>query len=427
MQLGVISAVCSKGVLLMSHIATRSQAAISKTDITAIAVMAKEDAAKGNKVINASIGTFYDDDRKLGEVPLIKKALKDYVPSSLGYPSVYGDQAYLKGIRTFMFGDKEKEIDSLYTIFGGASIGGTGSISIAFNVFNEAGDSVLLQSVMWTNYMLIAKKAGLGHETYTMFDENDKLNLGDIKKKIEERFASCGRAFLVLNDPCQNPTGYCMDEEEYKALFELLNEEGKKGKLTVLFDVAYSAFYAVPGHHFALNDELVKGKPSFLPLIAFSCSKLFGLYGLRIGALFALCQNQEERDAVAGSFGAEARGTYSVPVGAPQVAVAKVLSDPSLKEELWTEINKNTECLSKRSKALLAKMDELGIPHYPYMSGFFISIKVKDAYGLHKELMARHMYVVPMNETSVRIAFGGLSVEDGYTLLTNIKEIISQK
>ena len=408
----------------MSHIAKRSFAAISKTDITAIATLAKEDAAKGNKVINASIGTFYDDEKKLGDVPLIKEALSTYLPSSLGYPSVYGDPTYLKGVLDFMFGDSKEEISKKYEIFGGATIGGTGAISIAFNVFNEEGDNVILPKVMWTNYMLIAKKAGLGNVKYEVFDENDRLNIPDIKAKIKEEFARCGRAFLVINDPCQNPTGYCMDEEEYASLFKALNELGKEGSLTVLFDVAYSAFYAVPGHHFALNDELLKGDNTFLPLIGFSCSKLFGVYGLRVGALFALCRDKDERDSVAGSFGAQARGTYSVPVGAAQASIGRVLANPLCREELDKEIKRNTACLYKRSKGLLAVMDELGIPHYPYKSGFFITVKTDDAFGVYEKLKEQHMYVVPMNETSIRIAFGGLSLDDGRTLLKAMKALM---
>ena len=34
------------------------------------------------------------------------------------------------------------------------------------------------------------------------------------------------------------------------------------------------------------------------------------------------------------------------------------------------------------------------------------------------------MYVVPMDETSVRIAFGGLSDEDGAVLFKTIKELM---
>ena len=134
--------------------------------------------------------------------------------------------------------------------------------------------------------------------------------------------------------------------------------------------------------------------------------------------------SEDEKKAIAGSFGAEARGTYSVPVGAPQAAIAKVLADPACQEELWAEIKKNTDCLAKRSKGFLELIDELGIKHYPYKSGFFITIKVNDAFGLHQKLMAKHMYVVPMDETSVRIAFGGLTAEDGAILLKTIKELM---
>ncbi|MBP5091516.1 MAG: aminotransferase class I/II-fold pyridoxal phosphate-dependent enzyme [Bacilli bacterium] len=408
----------------MSHIAKRSAAPVSKTDILAIGARAKADAAKGNKVINASIGTFYDDDKKMGEVPLIKKALSENVPSSLGYPSVYGDPNYLKGVRSFMFGEKEKGIDAIYKIFGGATLGGTGALSIAFNIFLEEGETVLLPSVMWTNYKLIAKKAGLKHDTYQLFNADGRFNLSDVKAKIEESFADRGSAFLLINDPCQNPTGYCLDEKEYEELFLMLNALGKKGKLTVLFDVAYSAFYAIPGHHFALNDELSKGKPSFLPLIAFSCSKLLGVYGLRLGALFALCQDEEEVAGVSGSFGAQARGTYSCPVGPGLIAVSKILNDPSLKDELWAEIKTNTDCLAERSKELLEYADELGIPHYPYKCGFFLTVKANNAFEVHEKLMEQHIYVVPMGEDSIRIALGALNVEEGKALLLAMKQFL---
>ena len=407
----------------MSHIASRSKAAMSKLDIVSIANDAKEDAAKGNRIINASIGTFFNDEKKLGDVPLVKKALSEHIGDSLGYPSVYGDKGFLQSVQSFLFGENEKAITGNFSIFSGTTIGGTGAITIAFNMFLEEGDSVLLPSVMWTNYMLIAKKAGLGHEEYNMFNEHDGLDIASIEKKIEERFAVNGSAFLVINDPCQNPTGYCMDEAEYDQLFFMLNKLGKKGKLTVVFDVAYSAFYAVPGHHFALFDELAKGKTSFLPLLAFSTSKLFGIYGLRVGALFALASSEEEANEISGSFAADARGTYSVPVGSPQVALARALNDPATIDELRQEIQRNADILSARSKQLLAAMEEYGVAHYPYMSGFFITIKVKDAYDLYQKLRERHMYVVPMNATSIRIAFGALTIEDGTELIKTISEL----
>ena len=114
-----------------------------------------------------------------------------------------------------------------------------------------------------------------------------------------------------------------MSEEEYDGLFALLDEEGKDCNLTVLFDIAYIAFFHIPNRKCALIDKLLEKKHSFMPLIAFSCSKVFGLYGLRVGAFIALPSDKDESEEISRAFGAEARGTYSVPNGLYSTASAR--------------------------------------------------------------------------------------------------------
>ena len=409
---------------MAKFVAKRSEGGVSKTDIIAIASEAKEDARKGNKVVNASIGTFLDEDKTLGKVPLIDESLRNNITGALGYPNVYGDPEYLKGVFSYVFGDKEETINKLYHPFIGSTLGGTGAISIAFNLFLEEGETVLLPSVMWTNYMLIAKKAKDNFATYNMFTEEGGLDIKAIRESINKEFAAGKSALLVINDPCQNPTGFCMNEKEYEKLFLMLDEVGKEGKLTVLFDIAYLSFYSDPGHHFALFDELVKGQKNFLPLVAFSCSKLFGLYGLRLGALIALAHDEEEMLGIKRAFGAQARGTYSVPVGSAQYAVAQVLKDSSLHKRLNEEIEFNKDVLAKRSRMFLEEMDRAGIPHFPYMSGFFLTMKAKNAFEIAEKLKKEHIYVVPMNDDSIRLAFSGLTEEEGRFMISRIKKIL---
>lgn len=409
---------------MAKFVALRSEAGVSKNDIIAIANEAKEDASKGNKVLNASIGTFLYEDKSLGRVPLIEQALKEHITDSLGYPNVYGDPSYLAGVFSYVFGKDEEKIKEIYSPFIGSTLGGTGAISLSFNLFLQEGETALLPDIMWTNYMLIAKKAKVGYRTYRMFNEKGGLDIADIRARIEEEFSQGKAALLVINDPCQNPTGFCMDEKEYEELFLTLDEIGSQGKLIVLFDIAYLAFFSYPGHHFALVDELLKGKRSFLPLIAYSCSKLFGVYGLRLGALIALAHEEEERHGIFRGFGALARGTYSVPNGAGQYAVAKVLSDPSLHERLQQEIDFNKEILAKRSNAFVKEMNRLGLEHLPYMSGFFLTMKAPRAYEVAAKLKQEHVYVVPMNENAIRLAFSGISEAEGITLLEKIKQAL---
>lgn len=411
---------------MKEYVAKRSRHGVSKTDIIAINTMAKKDAQNGNQVINASIGTFLDDGKKVGGIALVNDALKNHVTDRMGYPGVLGDPDYLNSVMHYVFKDKLETIQSLYHPFIGATLGGTGAISHTFNLFLEEGDAVLLPDVMWTNYKLIASKAHAVYETYHMFDEKGELDFSSLRETIASAREKYHRSVLVINDPCQNPTGYCMTEEEYDSLFALLDEEGKKGYLTVLFDIAYYSFFNIEGHHCALLDKLVEKRWDFLPLIAFSCSKIFGCYGLRMGALIALCPNEENKEEISRGFGAQTRGTYSVPVGSVQYAVSTVLSDESKSKELEEEISQNSAILKKRSDVLLKGLQMAHIEHYPYKCGFFLTLKVKNAFEVTERLKERHIYVVPMNENSIRLAISGMTKEEVNELVSALSETISE-
>jgi aromatic-amino-acid transaminase len=402
---------------MKEFVAKRSRQGVSKTDIIAINSQALKDAKSGNTVINASIGTFLDDGKKVGGVDLINEALNGHITEKMGYPNSYGDPEFNEGVMKYVFEDKLEKLRSLYCPFIGATLGGTGAVSIACNLFLEEGEIVLLPDVMWTNYKLIVKKAHAEFATYQMFDEKGGLNVSSIVESIHKARETSHHVLIVINDPCQNPTGYCMTSEEYDELFSVLNEEGRKGYLTVLFDIAYYSFFHVEGEKCVLIDKLTAEKTDFLPLIAFSGSKLFGLYGLRVGALIALCPNEINQDEVKRAFGSQARGVYSVPTGTVQHCVSLVLNDEEKIKELRTEVQRNSDILAERSKVLMEELSEAGIEYYPYKSGFFITLKIDNAFEIADELKKQHMYVVPMNENSIRLAISGMTKDEITTLI----------
>lgn len=407
---------------MKEYVAKRSREGVSKVDILAINSMAVKDASLGNEVINASVGTYLDNDKKVGGIELVKDSLRKHITDKMGYPSIYGDADYCQGVMNYVFGDNLSKINEVYHPFIGATLGGTGAISMAFNLFLEENESVILPDVMWTNYKLIAKKAHATYTTHEMFDESGHFNLKSLKETIQKVREQYHHVLLVINDPCQNPTGYCLEKEEYDQLFDLLNEEGRKGYLTVLFDIAYISFFHVEGKKCELIDKLTNTKCDFLPLISFSCSKLFGMYGLRVGALIALCPNAENQDEIRRAFACHARGTYSVPNGPAQVAVGKVLMDKDKIDEMHAQINANTLELANRSKVLIESLKKYNIEHYPYKAGFFITLKIDNAFEITEKLKDYHMYVVPMNDHSIRLAISGMTSSEISKLIEKMAE-----
>jgi len=159
-------------------------------------------------------------------------------------------------------------------------------------------------------------------------------------------------------------------------------------------------------------------------LVVFSCSKVFSMYGLRCGALIALCPDETNRKEIHEAFLAQARGVYSVPVGSVLYAVSFALNDPSKKDELAEEIKETSSLLEKRSSVMISLLDQVQIRHYPYVGGFFITLITKNAFSLFERLKKKHIYTVPMDDNHLRLALSGLSIPDVNALVQELKKEI---
>lgn len=402
-------------------IAARAQEGVSKGDILSIASEAKKDRLAGNKVIDASIGVLLNDDKTLNGVEIIRDSLKNHIDDNLAYPPIKGYEEYKTAVLTWLLKDKYETITSEYEVPFCATLGGTGACFISFSTFLDENSKVLLPSPMWGNYTQIGTKAGVGYETYALFNADNGFNISGLEEKIEELGIRQGRVLVVINDPCQNPTGYCLNKKEYAELFKMLNREGKKYTLTVLFDIAYLDYDCPLDEVHAMFLSSTKEELSFLPCFAFSCSKTFGIYGLRCGALFAFTKEKEVKDGLERSFASYARGTYSCPNGPALLAVAQAVKDKKKSSLLHSSISSNALLLQKRGKLLRELLEEEKIVYLPYINGFFLTIVVKDAYKTFEDLKLLHSYVVPLNKAQIRLALSGLNDEEMKMLVKQIK------
>jgi aspartate aminotransferase len=87
-------------------------------------------------------------------------------------------------------------------------------------------------------------------------------------------------------------------------------------------------------------------------LIAVSCSKNFGLYRERVGALVVVGQTRQHADAAAANLGKIARGIYSMPPDHGAAIVARILEDAKLATQWRRELAKMRERIGSLRKAL---------------------------------------------------------------------------
>ena len=270
-----------------SYIAERSKGKM-KGDILKIGAMAKADKASGNHVIDATIGVFLNDDKSINTVPAVIEDLNNNVTKNVGYAPITGYPKFKEGLLKWYLKDEYEERVKEYFVPFGATLGGTGALSIAFNVFLDSNQTVLLPSVMWGNYKLIAKKAGLKCDTYQLFNSEGTFNITNLCTKIEEYSNVQSNILVVLNDPCQNPTGYSLSNEEHVKLIKKLNKLSEKVNITVIYDIAYLDYDGNNRELHKIFKNIFNNEIKFLPIFAASCSKVFGMYGFRVGAFLLL-------------------------------------------------------------------------------------------------------------------------------------------
>jgi aromatic-amino-acid transaminase len=389
--------------------------------ILALNQQAQARKAAGFDVTNGSIGMMYRDDGHLPVSAALRGILaKHTADEDLTYPSVAGGSEYQNALRHWFLGDAFEEEVKAGEFASLGTPGGTGAVALSFHVAQKGKTAVLLPSLDWPNYEGIAK--GFGDETlyYELF-KGDSLNLEAITARIEDGVKTFDSLLLVINDPCQNPTGYALKEEEWEAVVSLLNAQ--KGKVSLLIDAAYIDFAETAQRQNLIKalKSLSKEVPAYL---CFSFSKTLSFYGLRIGALALYQKDQaalQERyhAAVMG-----ARALWSTPNHMAMNAITEILSSPEGFEALKEETKENRAIVAKRAAIFFQEAKAIGLVTYPYTYGFFVTLPVPDAVSLSAKLVKKDIFLAPIQPQALRVALCSVPTPKIYGLAQAIKEAL---
>ena len=222
----------------MSLLAKRSIVKEDKSNIITLGAIAKEMKKKDPSVVNATIGMLYDEEGKLFVFDSVNEALNNLTDDEkFSYASTPGPDTYHEAIKHWVL---REHYSSFMNVGVMATPGGSGAISNTFSNYLNPGDEVLLPNYMWGNYKQFAYENYASFRTYSLFDENNKFNLKDIYNQMVSLKNKQGRILLVINDPCQNPTGYTMSFDEWKSIINMINELSNDGTPVILLhDMAY--------------------------------------------------------------------------------------------------------------------------------------------------------------------------------------------
>jgi aromatic-amino-acid transaminase len=368
------------------------------------------------------VGALLDDEGKLAILPSTARAVREVSDDEwAAYAPIAGTPDYLRAVIADLFQGHGALAD---TAVAAATPGGTGALRHAIANYLEPGQALLTSSFYWGPYLTLADEADRRVTTFEMFKRGPDgavlgLDVAALDRALGETLAQQGRALVFLNDPCHNPTGYSMTPAEWNDVATCLREHGKRGPVTVLLDVAYSAYAANdPRSHFGRVLDLLENVGV---LFAWSGSKSFTHYGLRVGAIVACVPDAKERAMTAAAFSYSCRGTWSNCNRGGLRAVTQLLVDPELSAACKTERDGLKRLLAARVSSFNTHAKDAKLVYPRYEGGFFVTVFHDDAQAKAARMRERGVFVVPQ-KGALRVALCSVAEKDVARLVQTLAE-----
>ncbi|MHA1020444.1 aromatic amino acid transaminase [Enterobacter mori] len=290
--------------------------------------------------VNLSIGLYYNED---GIIPQLKavaeaEARLNAVPHGASlYLPMEGLNAYRNTIAPLLFGADhavlaQKRVATIQTL------GGSGALKVGADFLKKyfPDSGVWVSDPTWENHVAIFEGAGFKVATYPWFDS--ETNGVRVEALLEKLNTLPERSIVLLHPCCHNPTGADLTHAQWDAVIEVL----KARNLIPFLDIAYQGFGAgMEDDAYAIRAVASAGLPA---LVSNSFSKIFSLYGERVGGLSVVCEDAEAAGRVLGQLKATVRRIYSSPPNFGAQVVATVLGDENLKASWLAEV----EAMRKR-------------------------------------------------------------------------------
>ncbi|UFQ01783.1 amino acid aminotransferase [Pseudomonas fitomaticsae] len=230
--------------------------------------------------------------------------------------------------------------------------GGTGALRLAADFIAQClpGKGVWLSNPTWPIHETIFAAAGVKISHYPYVGSDNRLDVDAMLAVLNE--VPKGDVVL-LHACCHNPTGFDLSHDDWHRVLEVV----RRRDLLPLIDFAYQGF----GDGLEQDAWSTRLFAAELPelLITSSCSKNFGLYRDRTGALIVSAKTADKLIDIRSQLAHIARNLWSTPPDHGAAVVATILADPELKRRWADEV----EAMRLRIAQLRSGLVEALEPH----------------------------------------------------------------
>ncbi|SLM30592.1 AspC3 [Desulfamplus magnetovallimortis] len=382
--------------------------------------------------INATIGIAKQDNHVMS-LPSVVSSINGIEPDNyLPYAPSFGIPALRDKWKRSLF-EKNPSLDGKSISLPVVTAGITHGVSTFADLWINAGDTVILPDMMWGNYNMtfgVRNRARIVHyNAYTSDIAN--MDIDSFEKLIRQEAANNSKIITVLNFP-HNPTGYTVTPDEASRMASVLIDVAKNGtNVVVAFDDAY----------FGLFFEQDAMKESMFAMLAGADERLVAVkldgatkedyvWGLRTGFItYGIAPHCKDDDSNASSETNKAleelylalekktagciRGAVSNVSHLSQSIILKSMEDENYavyKQEKFDLLKSRSEEIRKVLKD--PSYNDAFEP-YPYNSGYFMCVRIKDS-GIDAEVLRVHLLekygvgLISIGKNNLRVAFSCL-------------------
>jgi len=284
--------------------------------------------------VNLSIGLYYNEQGVIPQmqaVAVAEEQLHAQPQAASLYLPMEGLPPYRSAIAPLLFGAEHPVLKAgrIATI---QTLGGSGALKVGadFLKFYFPNSQVWVSDPTWENHIAIFNGAGFTVNTYPWYDT--ATNGVKFDALLEKLSTLPAQSIVLLHPCCHNPTGADLTNAQWDEVTRVLKDR----ELIPFLDIAYQGFGGgMEEDAYAIRSIAAAGLPA---LVSNSFSKIFSLYGERVGGLSIVCDDAEEAARVLGQLKATVRRNYSSPPNFGAQVVSCVLNNPELKASWLAEV-----------------------------------------------------------------------------------------
>src|SRR6476620_5338633 len=303
--------------------------------------------------VNLGVGVYCDDNGKVPLLDCVKRSEREITDTAAprSYLPIDGIPAYDKAVQRLLLG-KDSDIVAVGRGVTVQALGGTGGLKIGADFLRKFAPAaqVTISTPSWENHRALFEAAGFRVNAYPYYDAaTHGLAFADMRASLE---AMQPGTSVVLHACCHNPTGVDPTLAQWDEIIATV-----RGRALVPFlDIAYQGFGdGIEEDAIVVRNFAATPGPLF---ISSSFSKSFSLYGERIGACTVVTADKDEAARVLSQMKRVVRANYSNPPTHGGQIVARVLTQPELREIWEMELGGMRERIREMRGLLVKKLSQ---------------------------------------------------------------------